>query len=91
MAPPSTFDPLVPPTRETVTDNDGNPTCGTDIFQHFLFLEAAREAMPTANKEFNELVLFGFISSPKGNIVASAEQACPMALSSACTGSTVRP
>ena len=79
MAPPSTFDPLVPPTRETVTDNDGNPTCGTDIFQHFLFLEAAREAMPTANKEFNELVLFGFISSPKGDIVASAEQAIHLA------------
>jgi len=79
MAPPSTFDPLVPPTRETVTDNDGNPTCGTDIFQHFLFLEAAKEAMPTANKEFNELVLFGFISSPKGNIVASAEQAIHLA------------
>ena len=63
MPPGPTFDPEAPPTKQTVTDSDGNPTCGSDKFHFMVFLEVAEDAMPTADKEFNELVTYGYISS----------------------------
>ena len=79
MPPGPTFDPEAPPTKQTVTDSDGNPTCGSDKFHFMVFLEVAEDAMPTADKEFNELVTYGYISSMKGTIVASTEQAIYLA------------
>ena len=73
MPPGPTFDPEAPPTKQTVTDSDGNPTCGSDKFHFMVFLEVAEDAMPTADKEFHELVTYGYISSSKGTIVSSTD------------------
>ena len=52
---PARYDASAPPTRDSVTDSDGNPTVGSNKFQFMIFLDVAEQRIKTCNKEFWEL------------------------------------
>ena len=72
---PARFDAAAPPTRESVTDNEGQPTTGSDPFKFMVWLAFVEERIKTANPNFFELYTTGRITTHKHTVVASAEHA----------------
>ena len=70
---------LTPPTRQSVTDTEGSPTCDSDPFKFVVFLNFAEKRIKTADKQFFELYTFGYVTTTKGTVVATAEQAIELA------------